>query len=187
LDNVRLPHSRLIGQPGQGFKIAMNSLDYGRLAVATKSLATGQVIYDECVSYAQTRTAFGETIGKFQLIQKHIAEMTASLEAGRALLYSAASGHDQGTAATRLSALAKFYLAEATFNAANSTMEVFGGYGLTSEYRIVHYLHLAHLARTGEGSANILRIALANDALDYRRLDRHAVKHPTYELSEAGA
>lgn len=179
-DTVRVPASRLLGGEGNGFKVAMNALDYGRLGVATKSLATGQVILDAAVEYSQTRLVFGEAIGHFQLIQSHIAEMAANLEAGRYLLYGAASEHDQGAAATRLSALAKYYMAETTFKAANSTMEIFGGYGLTEEFPIVHYLHLAHLARTGEGSANILRVALANDALGYRPMSRHSFQHRVY-------
>jgi|SRR5579859_2146825 len=78
---------------------------------------------------------------------------------------------------TRLSALAKYFLAEATFEAANAAMEIFGGHGLTHDFPITHYVHLAHLARTGEGSANILRLALANDALEYRSMVRNSVRH----------
>ncbi|MBA3741367.1 acyl-CoA dehydrogenase family protein [Sporichthya sp.] len=175
--DVRIPADRIVGDVGDGFKIAMNALDYGRIAVATKSLATGQVIRDHCIDYAQTRRAFGQEIGHFQLIQGHIADMVTEIEAGRGLIYQAAAAHDQGVAATRLSAMAKYYMAEVTFRAANSTMEIFGGYGLTAEYPIVHLLHLAHLARTGEGAANILRIAIAEDALGFRSMDRHNIRH----------
>ena len=175
--DVRLPAERLLGEPGDGFKIAMNALDYGRIAVATKSLATGQVVRDHCLQYATSRRAFGTEIGHFQLIQGHIANMVAEIEAGRALVYQAAAAQDQGVAATRLSAVAKYYMAEVTFRAANSAMELFGGYGLSNEYPITHLLHLAHLARTGEGAANILRIAIAEDALGFRSMDRHQVRH----------
>jgi glutaryl-CoA dehydrogenase (non-decarboxylating) len=176
LDDVRLPAGRLVGEVGQGFKIAMNALDYGRIAVATKSLATAQVLHNETVAYAQSREAFGGPIGNFQMIKHLIADVETEIAAGRALLYQAAEAHDSGVAATRLSALAKYFLGEVTLKAANAAMETFGGYGLSDDYLLTHYLALSHLARTGEGSANILRIAIADDALGFKSMDRHSVQ-----------
>jgi alkylation response protein AidB-like acyl-CoA dehydrogenase len=176
LDEVRLPAERLVGEVGQGFKIAMNALDYGRITVATKSLSTAQVLFAEAVSYATTREAFGEPIGNFQMIKRLIAEMAAEIEAGRALLYQAADANDAGIAATKQGALAKFFLGEVALHAANATMEIFGGYALADEYPITHYLNLAHLGRTGEGAANILRIAIADDVLGVKSMDRHGIR-----------
>ena len=178
LDNVRLPANRLVGEVGAGFKIAMNSLDYGRLAVAAKSLSVGQVLADLGIAYAQSREAFGSAIGRYQMIQHQIADATTELAAGRALLYQAAATFDGGVADTRMSAMAKYFLGEVTLRIANSVMEIHGGYGVSQEYTVNHFLNLAHLGRTGEGAANILRIALAEDALGYKSMARHALRRP---------
>jgi alkylation response protein AidB-like acyl-CoA dehydrogenase len=176
LSETRIPGDRLVGNVGEGFKIAMNALDYGRIAVAVKSLATAQVLLDESVGYAQNRRAFGQPLGSFQLIKRQLADMQAEISAGRALLYQAAEAHDAGVAATRLSALAKYFLGEVALRCADAAMEIFGGYALTDEYPLTHYLNLAHLGRTGEGSANILRLALADDVLGLKSMDRHAIR-----------
>ncbi|GAA4728228.1 acyl-CoA dehydrogenase [Nocardioides endophyticus] len=178
LDNVRIPEDRLVGEVGAGFKIAMNSLDYGRLAVAAKSLSVGQVLADLGIEYAKTREAFGNPIGRYQMIQHQIADAVTELTAGRALLYQAAATFDSGLADTRMSAMAKYFLGEVTLKIANAVMEIHGGYGVSQEYTVNHYLNLAHLGRTGEGAANILRIALAEDALGYKSMSRHALRRP---------
>jgi glutaryl-CoA dehydrogenase (non-decarboxylating) len=176
LDDVRIPGDRLVGEIGQGFKIAMNALDYGRIAVTVKSLATAEALFSEAVEYAKTREAFGQPIGEFQMIKRQLADMATEIAAGRALLYKAAEAHDAGIAATKLSAQAKYFLGEVALRAADATMEIFGGYALSDEYPLTHYLNLAHLARTGEGAANILRIAIADDVLGIKSLDRHQVR-----------
>jgi glutaryl-CoA dehydrogenase (non-decarboxylating) len=176
LDDVRLPDERRVGEVGQGFKIAMNALDYGRIAVTVKSMATAEAMFDLAVEYAKSREAFGEPIGNFQMIKKQIADMATDLAAGRALMYQAAEAHDAGIAATKLSAQAKYFAGEVALRAADATMEIYGGIALSDELPLIHYLNLAHLARTGEGAANILRIALGDDALGIKSLDRHQVK-----------
>ena len=178
LENVRLPADRLLGNVGEGFTISMNALDYGRIAVATKSLATAQALREAGIDYAREREAFGKPIGKFQMLQHSIADMVTEIEAGRLLLYRAAAAFDdpRGVADTRLAAMAKYFLGEVALRVANSVVEIFGAYSFSDEYPINRYLNLALLGRTGEGSANILRIALADDALGFRPMDRHAIR-----------
>lgn len=177
LAGVRLPADRLLGNVGDGFKIAMNGLDYGRLAVGTKSLAVAEVLRREGLEYARSRTAFGRPIGQFQMLQHQIADMVTEIEAGRLLLYRAAAAFDEpgAVANTRLAAMAKYFLGEVALRVANAVVEIFGAYSFSDEYPINRYLNLALLGRTGEGSANILRIALADDALGFRPMDRHAI------------
>ncbi len=178
LENVRLPADRLLGDEGSGFKIAMNALDYGRLAVGTKSLAVAEVLRRDGIEYAKSRQAFGHPIGKFQMLQHNIADMVTEIEAGRLLLYRAAASFDdpRGVADTRAAAMAKYFLGEVALRVANSVVEIFGAYSFSDEYPINRYLNLALLGRTGEGSANVLRVALAEDALGFKRMDRHAVQ-----------
>jgi alkylation response protein AidB-like acyl-CoA dehydrogenase len=175
LQDVRIPCSRVVGELGEGFRIAMNALDYGRLAVATKSLATGQKLADLGVAYANGRIAFGNPISHYQMIQLQIADMVTELAAGRALLYQASATFDEGLADTRSAALAKYFLGEVALRIANAVMEIHGGCSLSADSAVNHLLQLAHLGRTGEGSANILRIAIAEDAIGLKSMSRHAV------------
>ena len=111
------------------------------------------------------------------MLQHQIADIATEIEAGKLLLYRAAAAFDDagGVADTRAAAMAKYFLGEVALRVANAVVEIFGAYSFSDEYRINRYLNLAHLGRTGEGSANVLRIALADDALGFRRMDRHRV------------
>lgn len=177
-DDVFVPEENLLGEEGQGFKIAMNALDYGRLTVAARCLGIAQGSLDAATDYARKREAFGRPIGEFQMVQSLIADMVAETEATRLLTYRCGWLKDCGTPATRESAVAKYFAAEAATHCAQGAFEIFGGYAVTDEYPAARLLSWAHLYRTGEGSANILRILLAEDALGWKPANRHGLPRP---------
>lgn len=173
LEDVRVPASSLLGAEGEGFIVAMNAMDYGRLCLAARQVGLAQACLDASVKYANERTAFGEPIGSFQMIKRLIAEMTCEVEAARAMVTRAAEKYDSGIVATRESTHAKFFAGEVCNRAAQSTAEIFGGYAFSDEFPISIYLNYAKLWQTGEGSANIQAILIADDTLGWKAMDRH--------------
>lgn len=168
----------LLGEPGEGFKIAMNALDYGRLTVPARCVGIAQGCIDQATAYAKEREAFGQPIGRFQLIQSLIADMVVETDAARLMVHQSAWLKDCGKTATRESARSKYFAAEVAARAATSCFEIFGGYAVTDEYPVAHMFTWAHLYRTGEGSANIQRLLIADDALGYKSADRHSIARP---------
>jgi glutaryl-CoA dehydrogenase (non-decarboxylating) len=173
LDGVRVPAANVLGDVGQGFVVAMTAMDYGRLSVAARSVGLAQACLDASIEYADSREAFGEKIGSFQMIKKLIADMACDVAAARALVHTAARGYDAGTVATRESSLAKYFAGEAVNRAAQATAEIFGGAAFSDDLPISLYLNYAKLWQTGEGSANIQALLIADDALGWKRMDRH--------------
>jgi alkylation response protein AidB-like acyl-CoA dehydrogenase len=173
LTDVRVPAENLLGEEGQGFAVAMNAMDYGRLTVASRSVGLAQACLDAAVGYANQREAFGEKIGSFQMVKKQIADMTVEVAAARALVRRAAVLYDAGDLATRESSVAKYYAGEVCNRAAQATAEIFGGMAFSDELSIGLYLNFAKLWQTGEGSANIQALLIADDALGWKRMDRH--------------
>jgi glutaryl-CoA dehydrogenase (non-decarboxylating) len=174
-DQMRVPATQMLGTEGQGFSIAMNAMDYGRLTVAARSLGLAQACLDAALEYANVRQAFGKRIGEFQMIKQQLADMTCEVAALRELVYRAARLYDDGQAATRESSIAKYFGGEVCNRAAQATSEIFGGYAFSDELPVSIYLNYAKLWQTGEGSANIQAVLIADDALGWKRMDRHRV------------
>jgi glutaryl-CoA dehydrogenase (non-decarboxylating) len=172
-DDMRVSKDRLLGEEGQGFTVAMNAMDFGRLTVAARSLGLAQACVDASAEYADQRVAFGKKIGHFQMIKKQLADMVCEVQALRALVYQAAALYDDGVIATRESSIAKYYAGEVCNRAAQATSEIFGGYAFSDELPISIYLNYAKLWQTGEGSANIQAVLIADDALGWKPMDRH--------------
>jgi alkylation response protein AidB-like acyl-CoA dehydrogenase len=172
-DDMRVSKDRLLGEEGQGFTVAMNAMDFGRLTVAARSLGLAQACLDASAEYADQRVAFGKKIGHFQMIKKQLADMVCEVHALRALVYQAAALYDDGVIATRESSIAKYYAGEVCNRAAQATTEIFGGYAFSDELPISIYLNYSKLWQTGEGSANIQAVLIADDALGWKPMDRH--------------
>ncbi|MFC7787489.1 acyl-CoA dehydrogenase family protein [Microbacterium sp. MAHUQ-60] len=172
--DVRINKRYMLGEEGQGFTVAMNAMDFGRLSVAARQVGLTRACLDASVEYANQREAFGEKIGNFQMIKKLIAETAAELEASKTLLWAAAVRNDMGMPSTRESSIAKYFTAEVANRAAQAAAEIFGGFAFSDELPISIYLNYAKLWQTGEGSANIQRILIADDALGWKKMDRHA-------------
>lgn len=173
LDDFIVPIENRLGKEGEGFKIVMRALQPGRVTVAGKALGVALASFEDAVRYCNERKLRGQPIGRFQMIQSDIAEMATAIEASRALVYKAAHAMDTGSPSNRLSAIAKFHASQTAKLCADKAMQIFGGYGLAKEYRVSWLKSYADLFFTGEGSANIQKILIAEDALGYKVADRH--------------
>lgn len=173
LDDFVVPVEDRLGEEGDGFKIVMRALQPGRVTVAAKALGVARACFEDAVKYANERELRGRPIGKFQMIQSDIAEMAVAIEASRALVYRAAQMMDADLPSNRISALAKYHASQTAKMCADKAQQIFGGYGLTQEYRVSWLKSYADLFFTGEGTANVQKILIAEDALGYKVADRH--------------
>jgi alkylation response protein AidB-like acyl-CoA dehydrogenase len=164
-EDLRLPDSARVGEVGAGFKIAMSALDHGRVGVAAGAVGVHEACLDACVDFARKRRQFGKRIGDFQLVQKTITDMHASLEAARCLTLRAAWDKDTGRPATRSVSVAKLFATEAAAEAAHQAVLLHGGRGYNNDYPVErHYRDIVGL-EIYEGSSNIQRIIIARDLI----------------------
>ena len=173
LDDFKVPIENRLGEEGEGFQIVMQALQAGRVTVAAKALGVARACFDDAVRYANERMVKGSPIGKFQMIQSDIADIAASIEASRLLVYDAARRMDAGLPCNRIAAIAKYHASKTAKMAADKAQQVFGGYGLATEYRVSWLKSYADLFFTDEGTANVQKILIAEDALGYKVADRH--------------
>lgn len=160
LDGVRVPDSSRLGELDRGFAVAMSALDHGRISLAAGCVGIAQGCLEASVSYAQQRHAFGRPIAGFQLVQELIAEMAVETEAARLLTWRAAARADSGEAHTRESSIAKLFASETAVRAANSAVQVFGGYGFVDEYPVGKYLRDARVTTLYEGTSQIQKLII---------------------------
>ncbi len=168
LENVRVPAENRVGEEGDGFKIAMSALDKGRYTVAAGAVGTVVACLDASVSYANARKAFGEPIGKKQLVQQMIAKMVQSRDIGRLLYYQVGWLMNQGRRTTREVSLAKWTNCEAAFQSAHDAIEIHGAYGYTDEFPVERYFRNARGPMIYEGTREIHQVVQAEYALGYR-------------------
>lgn len=173
LDDFVVPVENRLGEEGDGFKIIMRALQAGRVTIAGKALGIARACFEDAVRYCNERTLRGQPIGKFQMIQSDIAEMATSIEASRALVYKAADYMDDSLPSNRIAAIAKYQASLTAKLCADKAAQIFGGYGMAREYRVSWLRSYAELFFTGEGSANVQKILIAEDALGYKIADRH--------------
>ena len=173
LDDFVVPAENLLGNEGDGFKIIMRALQGGRAIVGAKALGIAIGAYEDAVRYANERTIKGSPIGQYQMIQSQIAEMAVAIEASRALVYQAARAMDLELPTNRIASIAKYHASQTAKFCADNAQQIFGGYGLSREFRLSRYKAYADLMFTGEGPANIQKILIAEDALGYKVADRH--------------
>ncbi|MBM3266918.1 MAG: acyl-CoA dehydrogenase family protein [Candidatus Sericytochromatia bacterium] len=168
LDGVRVPKGNLLGEEGEGFKIAMSCLDNGRYSVAAGSAGCIRACLDASVKYAKERKAFGKSIGEFQLVQQMIAKMVSGYETTRLLYFKAGWLKNKGLRNTRETSLAKWYGTVAALEAASDAVEVFGAYGFSDEYPVARYLRNAKAPVIYEGTRQIHTVMQAEYALGLR-------------------
>jgi alkylation response protein AidB-like acyl-CoA dehydrogenase len=173
LDDFIVPVENRLGQEGEGFKIIMRALQSGRVVISAKSLGIALGAYDDAVRYANERIVRGSPIGRFQMVQSMIADMAVQIEASRALLYKVAMMMDAGEPTNRIASIAKYHAASTAKFCTDQSQQIHGGYGLSAEFRIARYKSYADLMYTGEGTANVQKILIAEDALGYKDADRH--------------
>ncbi|MDI9948220.1 acyl-CoA dehydrogenase family protein [Rhodococcus sp. IEGM 1305] len=160
LTDVRVPASCLLGSEGQGFSIAMHSLDKGRVSVGAGCVGIIQGCLEAAVDYSRERTQFDRPLASFQLVQDLIADMSVDADAGRLLTWRAADlierGEPFGTAASK----AKYFCSEAAVRAANNAIQIFGGYGYVDEYPVAKYMRDARVMTLYEGTSQIQKLLI---------------------------
>lgn len=160
LDGVEVPDSARLGGQGEGFAIAMAALAKGRMSLAAGCVGIIQGCLDAAVRYATQRTQFGRPIAAFQLVQQLIADVAVEADAARMLVWRAADLVDRGAPFDTAASAAKLYASEAAVRAANSSLQVFGGYGYVDEYPVGKYLRDARVTTVYEGTSQIQKLLI---------------------------
>lgn len=164
-ENCEVPESRVLGKEGEGFKVAMKTLDAGRIGVAAQAVGIAQAVLDSSTRYSQEREAFGKKISDFQGIQFMIADMATRIEASRLLTYKAALMKDRGEKYTKHSSMAKLYASETAMWVATKGIQVHGGNGYTTDYPVERHFRDAKITEIYEGTSEIQRIVIAKQVL----------------------
>ncbi|MBN3282568.1 ACADS protein, partial [Polyodon spathula] len=168
-EDCRVPKGNLLGQPGMGFKIAMQTLDSGRVGIAAQALGIAQAALDCAVDYAEKRMAFGAPISKLQGIQFKLADMALALEGARLLTWRAAMLKDNGKPYTKEAAMAKLAASEAATFISHQAIQVLGGMGYVTDMPAERHYRDARITEIYEGTSEIQRLVIANQVLkDYR-------------------
>lgn len=168
-EDCRVPVANVVGEEGQGLRVAMCAVENGRLVVAARALGLAQSCLDEATEYAKNRVVFGRPIGQFQLVQSKIADMVIGIEGARFLTYRLAWMRDQGIKrARREAAIAKYYATEVAMRTATDAMQIFGAYGVSEEYNVGRYFRNAKVLQVVEGVNDIQKAMVAEYALGYR-------------------
>jgi butyryl-CoA dehydrogenase len=164
-ENCRLPKENLLGEPGAGFKIAMGTLDGGRIGIAAQALGIAQAALEASVAYAKERQAFGAPIEKLQAIQFKIADMALRIESARLLTWRAAMLKDQGAKYTKEAAMAKLSASETATFVAHQAIQIFGGNGYVTEYPVERHYRDARITEIYEGTSEIQRLVIGGNVL----------------------
>jgi acyl-CoA dehydrogenase len=165
-DNCFVPKENLLGRIGEGFKIAMKTLDVFRMSVGAAAVGIGQAAFDAALGYSKKRIQFGSPIAKFQAIQFKLAEMATELDAARALVYRAAILKDQGGShVSRAASMAKFYAAEAAFRVVDQALQIHGGVGVLQGSVVERLYREIRSLRIYEGTSEIQKLIIANSLL----------------------
>lgn len=165
LQDVVIPAANRVGREGEGFRIAMTTLDAARPFVAAVSVGLAQAALDEAVKYAKVRKQFGQLIASFQLVQGMIADMAMKVETARLLVQKVCWMRDEGMNITKEAAMAKCYAADAAMQVTTDAVQVMGGYGYSREYPVEKMMRDAKIMQIYEGTNQIQRIVIANKIL----------------------
>jgi alkylation response protein AidB-like acyl-CoA dehydrogenase len=160
-EDCRIPKENLIGEAGKGYKQALITLEGGRISIAALALGIAQAALDAALTYAKQREAFGQVIGKFQLIQGYLADMATQVHAARLLVYHAAWMKDQHQRVTMEGSQAKLFASEIASRVCNLCVQIHGGYGYIEDFPAERYLRDAKLCEIGEGTSEIQRLLIA--------------------------
>jgi alkylation response protein AidB-like acyl-CoA dehydrogenase len=168
-EDCRIPVTNRLGEEGEGFKVAMSSLDAGRVGIAAQALGIAQGAYEAALAYAKERHAFGQPIAEFQGIQWMLADMATQIEAARLLTYQSALAKDRakktGERYSKEAAMAKLFASETAVWVTNKAVQIHGGYGYVKEYAVERYYRDAKITEIYEGTSEIQRIVIANQIL----------------------
>ncbi|MBW1682271.1 MAG: acyl-CoA dehydrogenase family protein [Deltaproteobacteria bacterium] len=173
LEDTRVPKENILGKPGDGARIVFGSLNQTRLSAAAGGVGVAQACLDAATAYCKEREQFGKPIGRFQMNQDLIAQISAEVEAARLLVYRAAWQKDQGNLGNTLEvAHAKYLAGEVAVKASHVAMKILGAYGYSTEYPVARFYRDAPTYQIVEGSTNICKWIIALDQLDIRKANR---------------
>ena len=164
-EDVVLPADRLLGKENGGFKIAMTTLDGGRIGIASQALGIAQGALDQAVKYMKERVQFGKTLDKFQGLQWMVAEMETKVEAARLLVRRAAFNKDNGLPYSKEAAMAKLFAAQTAMEVTTKCVQIYGGYGYIREYPMERMMRDAKITEIYEGTSEVQRMVIAKHVL----------------------
>lgn len=164
-ENCRVPKQNMLGEPGEGFKIAMMTLDGGRIGIAAQALGIAQACLDASVKYAHERQAFGKTLADIEAIQIKIADMAMEIQASRLLTYHAAWLKDQGARFSKQAAMAKLHASETATKAGHMAVQIHGGYGYLRDFPVERLYRDARITEIYEGTSEIQRLVISSMTL----------------------
>ena len=165
-EDCRVPKQNLLGQPGEGYKQFLITLDGGRVSIGAMAVGLAQGALEAAVKYSKERVQFGQPIASFQAIQWMIADMATEIEAARLMVYRAAWLKDKGVRFTKEAAMAKLYASEAAERACYKAIQIHGGYGYMQEYEVERIYRDNRLTTIGEGTSEIQRLVIARQVLE---------------------
>jgi short-chain 2-methylacyl-CoA dehydrogenase len=165
LDNVRVPDADVLGEVGKGYKVAIETLNEGRIGIAAQMLGLAQGALNHAIAYAKQRKQFGKPIAEFQGVQFNLAEMAVQVEAARLLVYNAARLRDAGLPFISEAAMAKYFASDIAEKVASTAIEVLGGVGFTRDYPVEKLYRDAKIGRIYEGTSNMQRVVIAKSLL----------------------
>jgi butyryl-CoA dehydrogenase len=167
-DNCEIPRENMLGNRGDGFKIAMHTLDGGRVGIAAQALGIAQGAFDEALAYSKEREQFNQPISKFQAIQWMIADMATEIEAARLLVYQAASLMNRGERRkySKQAAMAKLFASEMSQRVTHKAIQIFGGYGFTKDYPVERFYRDSRITEIYEGTSEIMRLVISSNLLN---------------------
>ncbi|MBQ1121637.1 acyl-CoA dehydrogenase [Streptomyces sp. A73] len=160
-DGVRVPDARRLGDEGQGFSVALSSLDSGRLGIAACAVGVAQAALDEALAYTAEREQFGRPLADFQGLRFMLADMATQIEAGRALYLAAARRRDAGQPFARQAAMAKLFCTDTAMRVTTDAVQLLGGYGYTTDFPVERYMREAKVLQIVEGTNQIQRMVVA--------------------------
>jgi alkylation response protein AidB-like acyl-CoA dehydrogenase len=167
-----VPEDRLLGELHHGFRVAMSTLDGGRIGIAAQAVGIARAAYEVALAYAKQRTAFGRKISQFQAIQHKLANMSMEIDAARLLTLQAAWLKDRGLPVTEAGAKAKLFASEMARRQTAEAIQILGGYGYTKEFPVERYYRDAKITEIYEGTSEIQRLVIARQILGQRRPER---------------
>jgi alkylation response protein AidB-like acyl-CoA dehydrogenase len=155
LENCRVPAENILGKAGEGYKIAIETLNEGRIGIGAQMVGLAQAALDHALRYAQERRQFGKPIAEFQAVQFELAEIATEVEAARLMVYNAGRLRDSGAGFIKEAAMAKYFSSQVAEKAASAAIEIFGGYGFVKDYPVEKLYRDAKVGKIYEGTSNI--------------------------------
>jgi alkylation response protein AidB-like acyl-CoA dehydrogenase len=165
MEDVEVPAEQMLGKEGEGFKNFMRTLDSGRVGIAALSLGIAEGAFEQALQYANTRKQFGQTIASFQGIQFQLSDIATEIEAGKHLMFHAAWLAQNGRPFSKEAAMAKLFCSELAMRTTTKAVQIFGGYGYTTEYPVERMMRDAKVCEIGEGTSEIQRIVIGRQIL----------------------